>query len=1127
MLNLCWGRESTDKEGFLYERIAEAMKDRNSEKDRVILLVPDQYTLQAERNAIHALQAEGLIDLEILSQSRLADRILNETGGITRVHIDKQGRQMLLARILAEENPNLQIFHGMERFSSFVEMTNDLISEMKQYDTDLDRLSQVIRSLDEKSLLCRKLMDIHRIYQRYEEEIQGKYTDTEDFIKLLLEKIPRSLLVSRSLFFVYGFESFSPKIVKLLATLEGNSRGMHVILTGEGSDESRTIFALCERMKKKFGEEVGSARYSEERITRNRPPVPPPVAHIEKFLYAPSPAIFQGECSGLTLCRAASYYAEAESAAAFITGLVRDQGFRFRDIAVICNDLDVRGAAIRRVFTQYGLRFFMDEKRKVLHNPVVSFLSALLDVVTDHFLYEDVFLLLKTDLSPLTQEEYEKLENYALRYRIRGKRWKKEFPYGVKEYGEESLAALNDLRERFVLWISGFEKDFSQARTVGEKTRTLLSFFNGPAELPLQIEALSASLTEEGMLEEALEIAQIWEKILGLLEQLGELMADRELTGEEYRSLLQTGLASIEMGLIPPTVDEIVIGTMSRTRVGPIKALVVLGANDGVLPAGFKEDALLNSDERSTLLGQNIEICKEDDLRIMEERLAIYKNLSRPTRYLWMSHSAADTDGKEIRPSLIFIKLQKMFPQLAVEKDILNREDPLALMENSAAAVQHLTSALWDAVDANKDPAPPWRAALVWYRQKEDRRFRLAMDGMLFCNEEEKLDASLVSRIFARDLPSASSPAQDLVLSPSRIERFSRCPFAHLVLYGLSPEELRVFEVTGREVGDIYHECLMLLAQTLHREGQEITHPASPWMTLSQPQCEALVTGFLERSAAEYREGVLLSGQEERYRAERMKDICARAAWELVRHVQQGHIKKIYFEESFGKGPGKTFPAISLSVEGTEVRIEGKIDRADILANEYVKIIDYKSGREHFNAVEAKGGWRLQLMLYLKAAMEGMAQKGGTPRPAGVFYFEIADPLIDATVLNRTQLSEKLEREIQRAFKLDGILVNEASVIQDMAGDFSGYSDILPLYRGKDGSIKGTTEKKLLSPEEFLQLQDAVDQTVKALCGKLVSGVYAAHPKKAGKETACDYCQYKSICNFELSFDGCSYDVVI
>ncbi|NLY70442.1 MAG: hypothetical protein GX076_01965, partial [Clostridiales bacterium] len=200
--------------------------------------------------------------------------------------------------------------------------------------------------------------------------------------------------------------------------------------------------------------------------------------------------------------------------------------------------------------------------------------------------------------------------------------------------------------------------------------------------------------------------------------------------------------------------------------------------------------------------------------------------------------------------------------------------------------------------------------------------------------------------------------------------------------------------------------------------------------------------------------------------------------------------------------------------------------RVDVLPDGYIKVIDYKSGIERFDLSEVKGGWRLQLMLYLKAAIQGMQKRNIPAKPAGVFYFEIADPLIDATDLNNNVLKEKIENELKKRYKLDGVVINDPAVLESIAGDFDGYSDILQVRKAKDGSYQGTGDNRLLEEDEFEALNSVVDKIINELCSSLASGVIDIHPKKTKKNDACEYCGYKSICNFDLSFDGCSCELV-
>jgi ATP-dependent helicase/nuclease subunit B len=305
-------------------------------------------------------------------------------------------------------------------------------------------------------------------------------------------------------------------------------------------------------------------------------------------------------------------------------------------------------------------------------------------------------------------------------------------------------------------------------------------------------------------------------------------------------------------------------------------------------------------------------------------------------------------------------------------------------------------------------------------------------------------------------------------------------------------------------------------------------------MSVTREECQRFIDGFIEEAAQDYREGVLVQGEEERYRGTRMKKVCGEAAWALVEHVQTGRIRDVFFESEFGRAVGKKFPPIEIRLGEDTVYIEGKIDRVDVLRGkdgdpgQYVKIIDYKSGRERFDTEEARAGWRLQLMLYLRAAVgAGVAEanRDNPYKPAGVFYFEIAEPQIDVTDAP-DEYTEKVKAERKKSFKLDGVVLDDESIIESIAGEFSGYSDILPVRRTKEGLYTGTTEKKLLKEEDFSELLDAVNNKVKELCSELSGGSIEIKPKKVKDETACKYCLYKSICCFDLSFEGCSYEVI-
>ena len=1166
MLNLYYGRESIDKDKFIFDRIDKALKPiqqdqrdaGNCPEHKILLLVPDQFTLQAERNAFAYLGVSGLMDLEILSQSRLGFKVLSETGGSKRLHIDKYGRHMLLTKILADENPNLEAFKGMNKMHSFIDMTNNLISEMKQYNTLPEDLTAIIKVTDKNSILHRKLNDIQKIYTKYEELIKGKYIDTEDYLNLFISKISQSKCVKNSEIWVYGFDYFTPKTLDLIEQLLITTEHVNVVMTADESKcRDAELFDLTKGImfKLRVMAENHGIKYDEIQISDNyKIPIGQKdgekawdLAYLEHELFSYPSKHFvdpDSNTSSITLCRAANFYAEAETAAAKIVQLLREEGLRYRDIVVICNDMDARASVIKRVFADYGIFAFLDKKRDILHHPSIEYIDSLMAILTRGWLYEDVFRLLKTNLTPITTEDYEDLENYSVKYRVKGNRWKSEFKYGVKEEGEDALAKINLTRNQILDYISKFEKEFNKGKTVKEKTTILYYFLRDEALLPQKIEELIEYLNSKSLFEYAEETAQIWNVIVGIFDQLIELIGEEELSNEDFSSVLKSGFEAVEIGLLPPTIDQVLVGTMQRTRTGNIKALIVIGANDGLLPSAASTESLLSEDEKALLLNKNIEICKIDNLRVKEEKLAIYKTLSKPTKHLWIGYSASDLEGKESKQSIIFDKIRKIYKNIEVSKDILNEQNPMFRIESPRSTLKHMTEAFRSTMEG-QNLEKEWMAAYQWFQSSKEPHLRVIEEGLFFTNKQNAMEKEQIRRLYERE------GLKELIISPSRLERFSRCPFAHLINYGLRPEERRIFEIAGREIGDVYHQCLMKLSEQLSIKGIEITAPQSPWMSMTKEDCKNRINTFIDEESKGFKEGVLSQGEEEKYRVERMKEVCGNAAWALVEHVQQGHIQNVYFESEFGKSPEKAFPPIEVKLKDQTVLIEGKIDRVDILngtryiidedgvilseeKNQYVKIIDYKSGKEKFDVDEAKAGWRLQLMLYLRAATDRemigcgceATDVDGLLKPAGVFYFEIAEPQIDASDLTTEGYQEKIKAELKKSFKLDGILLDNPSIIESIAGEFTGYSEIIPVRKTKEGGFAGTTDKKLLKEEDFSELQRVVDKTIGELCNNLVNGSMDIKPKKVKQETACKFCLYKSICTFDLAFEGCSYDVV-
>lgn len=1165
MLNIYYGGENIEKEKFIFEHI----------KGRSLLLVPDQFSLQAERDAFFYLDKTGLMDLAVVDFSALGHKILKEAGGPVPPLIDKYGRHMLLTRILEESDDALKIYKGVRGKNSFVERVNMLISEMKRSEVSVDMLREVSESLEDSSFLKYKLKDIVTLFSLYEEAIAGKYLDSEDYITFYGDKMLDSSLVAASDVWVYGFDTFTPKNMLVLERILKTARSLNIVMTWEdaaktppersakddagdpsqsgdaawpgdagflAADDREDLFSLTGfvirnlvEMAEDLNEEVtcqaitGSGRDNLWSKTMREISV-----SQEDSLQEKDPRI--------TAVCTSNIYAEADRAAAYILQLVREHGYRFGDIVVVCNDTGLRSGVIRRTFVRWGIPVFIDQKRKVIQHPVVGFVLSLLDIIGNGYRDNAVMQLIKSGFLGFAEEEQDALENYVQQFKIRGTLWKKPFSRMGDNYTAEDLNRFNELREQVVSVIETARDRIGKYNTAGEKIRGLYGFLADDFMMEDRIEAMAKAQQEAGFLDGAAETGQSWNVICRIFDQIVETVGEERLSGRALRQIVEAGLAEMEIGIVPVNPDSVLVGTMQRTRVGRVKALLVLGANEGLLPLQKTDEGLLSEREKAVLEEMDLEFSRTEDMVKQEERLAIYRTLSQPEERLYVSCSRIDENGGELRPSAVFRELENFLQSRAESDDSvalgdLEDGEVTEIAVSPKGAISYLTDAFREYLEDGKLDED-WLYAGLWYGSHEPEEMERIRRGMEFDNEQNALGGQLADALYRGD-------RRAIEASASRLEKYSGCPFAHFISYGLRPEDLRVFEMGPREIGDIYHECIMKLSQRL-TAGEDsfqgldavpiaITDPDSRWMKITQEECREEIRRILQEETGTYREGLLSSGRNESYRTERIVDICSRVAWAMIGQVRRGRIREMYFEQPFARGA--QLPPIRVTAGEHEVLIKGKIDRMDVLEmpehedglETAVRIVDYKTGGDSVDVEHFRSGYKLQLMLYLKAATQKQEVK-----PAGVFLFKIREIDADADARTVVPGEAAVEERMEDAYKLEGIVLDDMDLIDAMDTEIGGASKVLPIkYVKKNGTYSGSSGGYLFSREEFEELSAQVDRQVDRICREICDGKIDIRPKKEKKKdmegnykTSCKYCSYKSICMFDTAFPGCRYERV-
>lgn len=1168
MLNIYYGGENIEKEKFIFEHI----------KGRSLLLVPDQFSLQAERDAFFYLDKTGLMDLAVVDFSALGHKILKEAGGPVPPLIDKYGRHMLLTRILEESDDALKIYKGVRGKNSFVERVNMLISEMKRSEVSVDMLREVSESLEDSSFLKYKLKDIVTLFSLYEEAIAGKYLDSEDYITFYGDKMLDSSLVAASDVWVYGFDTFTPKNMLVLERILKTARSLNIVMTWEdaaktppecsakvdagdpsqsgdaawpgdagflAADDREDLFSLTGFVIRNL---VKMAEDLNEEVTCTAIPGPAK-DNLWRKLQSPQPEDLQSSLTHtaadrgrITAVCTSNIYAEADRAAAYILQLVREHGYRFGDIVVVCNDTGLRSGVIRRTFVRWGIPVFIDQKRKVIQHPVVGFVLSLLDIIGNGYRDNAVMQLIKSGFLGFAEEEQDALENYVQQFKIRGTLWKKPFSRMGDNYTAEDLNRFNELREQVVSVIETARDRIGKYNTAGEKIKGLYGFLADDFMMEDRIEAMAKAQQEAGFLDGAAETAQSWNVICRIFDQSVETVGEERLSGRALRQIVEAGLAEMEIGIVPVNPDSVLVGTMQRTRVGRVKALLVLGANEGLLPLQKTDEGLLSEREKALLEEMDLQFSRTDDMVKQEERLAIYRTLSQPEERLYVSCSRIDETGGELRPSAVLRELEQFLqsraePDASVVLGDLEDSSVPEIAVSPKGAISYLTDAFREYLEDGKLDED-WLYAGLWYGSHEPEELERIRRGMEFDNKQNALGGQLADALYRGD-------RRAIEASASRLEKYSGCPFAHFISYGLRPEDLRVFEMGPREIGDIYHECIMKLSQRL-TAGEDsfqgldavpiaITDPDSRWMKITQEECREEIRRILQEETGTYREGLLSSGRNESYRTERIVDICSRVAWAMIGQVRRGRIREMYFEQPFARGA--QLPPIRVTAGEHEVLIKGKIDRMDVLEmpehkdglETAVRIVDYKTGGDSVDVEHFRSGYKLQLMLYLKAATQKQEVK-----PAGVFLFKIREIDADADMKNIYPGREAMEERMEDAYKLEGIVLDDMDLIDAMDTEMGGASKVLPIkYVKKNGTYSGSSGGYLFDREEFEELSAQVDRQVDRICREICDGKIDIRPKKEKKKdmegnykTSCKYCSYKSICMFDTAFPGCRYERV-
>ena len=1138
-LQFVFGNSGSGKSGYLYEYVLRQATEHPQQN--FLILVPEQYTMQTQRELVVRQKNHAIMNVEVLSFVRLAYRVFDELGRQDIVVLEETGKNLVLRKVAELKKKELTMLGGNMNKMGYVGEVKSLISELAQYNILPEDLEAFLVGEQLGDALRCKLSDILVLYRGFREYLAGKYITAEEVLLLLAELAGKSALLRESVLVFDEFTGFTPVQNRLMRELLPLASKVMVSVTIDVREDfyhSRGIHELF-AMSRKTVETLQKLAFSlsvpvedpvvltpgEKKRYRNAAEL----FFMEQNLFRPVYGRWKGETSCIRITELSDPRSEIGFVAREITRLIREKGYRYRDVAVVTGDVPQYANYVPEIFAQYAIPHFIDQTRNILFHPFIELIRAALEVVESDFSYQSIFRFLRSGLAEriylavseengerqvLTETDTDMLENYVLAKGVRGRRqWSRPWTFvmgrqkeGERERLQEEMMRLNTIRESIWENFAPLFEVFGKGHTVQEQTYALYEFLDRLDAEALLKERELAFQVENPV--RAQEYAQIYRIVMDLLDKAASLLGDEEMTVREYADILDAGFSAAKVGSIPPGNDRVTIGDIERTRLSHVKILFFVGVNDGIVPSSGSKGSIISQFEREKMAEHHLELAPGAREKVFIQKFYLYLTMTKPSDALYVTFSRVNAEGKALRRSYLIGTLLHMFPELAVEskEELLPAEDVLT-PENAVAFFLEGLAGQESGEIRGEQERELWRALAAWYLADDSYR-----------DETLRLLAAADYRYTGEPVAEAVTRAlygTTLDNSVTRLERFAACAFAHYLDYGLHLRERGLLEFAQVDMGNIYHDALEHYAKRV--QASDYT-----WAAVPEDMQREWVSESMADAVASCENAEAFSEAKNRYLLARMKKTLEKTVWALSQQVQKGRFTPSAFEVSFAGTDDLAAVRFALSDE-EKMRLRGRIDRIDTLETDdkvYVKIIDYKSGNTAFSLLNLYHGLQLQLVVYLNAALE-LEEKlhpGRKAEPAGIFYYHIDDPMVEGS---GAESEEEIRRAVLEQLKPGGLVNENEEIYRAMDTDFTGSSAVIPVALKADGSLKATS--KTAGTEDFYAMSSHVNRTVMEVGRRILAGDVSVRPYELADRTGCDYCPYHTVCGFDVRLPGFSY----
>ena len=1062
-------------------QILKKIKENIENKKLSYVMFPEQLTLEGER-LFTAKMEIPLFLCKIMSFDRLSQEVLSKVGGSKKQYIDDICKVMLIENILMEHKEEFIFYKNSINKTGFLENIVDLLTQLKKYDISPNIIDEFASNCDD-ALLKTKLLEMSKMYMLLEEKTSEKFIDNEYRLGLLAEKIDEYVKIKDFEIFFDNFVSFTALEMNVIGQLLKNNIDITITLPYDNSGDS--CFKLTEETLEDLIKTAKLYNQNYELIHLDKSyNENEELSYLEQNFGKSSIKPYDKPTNDISITTFDNALTEVTYVANKINNLVRNHNYRYLDISVAITEDVKYSRLIQEVFSKYDIPFFIDSKKDVSGENIISMVFSFLDMFVKVPNYSNIINFFKSNLSDIDKKSYELLENFMIKWNMTEKKYVSEKIFEDDRYfSDDFFENKNEIIEAY-RYIKNLYQEYKPIFNIKNKPQEFsnhLNRFLQELDIKSKLETVVEEFKQEGRYETASEITQVYNILIDTLDKVNSVVDDYLIDISMYKKMLYQGLNSQKVAMIPPTVDSVIVMDVKRSKSLGSKVLLMLGMNDTLLPLVKSNDVLLSDSEKTALKSGGISINTTTTDNMNQEKTSLYMMISKIRDKIFFSFPMTDVNGLGSNKSMYLTDIGYIFPK--IKHQYISSNDLKELSDETLdVAFEKMKNDFRDMIQndsIDEEIIKKFKYFSKIEKYKDDMRI---MQSAIFSeNTIDKLPQEYVDVIYKKPIKS----------SISKIEKYVQCPFSYYMKYGINPQKRDSQSIDYLKSGIVMHKYMEEFSKEILQNNLILSLD-------TQEKVDSFVEKIYSQNILQEDTKLIVEDSKRQYSIiNKLKKISKKATSIIIKQKTYNTFTTVETEKS-------------ISLKTSDVIYEGKVDRIDSLKiynKEYIQVIDYKSGEKDINFEDVYNGINIQMLFYLYV-LTMKNQEGKVPH--GVLYF----PMIDKNVLIEDEDMSMLQDKIDQTMKMRGLLTDEINLLKAFENDIDGKSKYVDVkFDGQKAS------GSVVSEEQMKKLLKKVLMIVRENQSEIMSGNIIAKPT----DKACIYCDYKNICKFDESIKGYDY----